>query len=225
MEFRQLGRSGLKVPVLSFGTGTFGGVGDFFKTWGATDVAEARRLVDICLEAGLNFFDTADIYSRGASEEVLGQALEGRRNDVLIATKATFSTGPGPNDKGSSRYHLVRAAEASLRRLRTDHIDVYFMHGFDALTPVEETVRALDDLVRAGKVRYVGCSNFSGWHVMKSLAAADREGLSRYVSYQGYYSLTGHHPRVVAKLAVTDHLTARARYEGWYRTYGPNSSA
>ena len=191
MEFRQLGRSGLKVPVLSFGTGTFGGVGDFFKTWGATDVAEARRLVDICLEAGLNFFDTADIYSRGASEEVLGQALEARRNDVLIATKATFSTGPGPNDKGSSRYHLVRAAEASLRRLRTDHIDVYFMHGFDALTPVEETVRALDDLVRAGKVRYVGCSNFSGWHVMKSLAAADREGLSRYVSYQGYYSLVG----------------------------------
>ena len=191
MEHRQLGRSGLKVPVLSLGTGTFGGVGDMFKKWGSTDVAGATRMVDICLEHGLNFFDTADIYSGGASEEILGQAIKGRRDDVLIATKATFSTGSGPNDKGSSRHHLIRAAEASLRRLGTDHIDLYFMHGFDALTPVEESLRALDDLVRAGKIRYIGCSNFSGWHVMKALATSERYGLARYVSYQGYYSPIG----------------------------------
>lgn len=191
MEHRALGGSGLKVPVLSFGTGTFGGKGQFFERWGKTDVAEAKRLVDVCLESGVSFFDTADIYSRGASEEILGAALEGRRNEALIATKASFSMGNGPNDKGSSRWHLVRACEASLRRLRTDHIDVYFMHGFDALTPVEETLSALDDLVRAGKVRYIGCSNFSGWHVMKSLATSERYGLARYVVYQGYYSLIG----------------------------------
>lgn len=191
MEFRQMGRSGLKVPVLSLGTGTFGGKGEFFQKWGATDVQEATRLIDVCLEAGVNFFDTANIYSGGASEEVLGAALKGRRDRAIIATKATFSTGSGPNEKGSSRYHLIKACEDSLRRLQTDHIDLYFMHGFDALTPVEEALRALDDLVRAGKIRYIGCSNFSGWHTMKSLAAADREGLSRYVSYQGYYSLVG----------------------------------
>lgn len=191
MEYRQLGRSGLKVPVLSFGTGTFGGVGEFFGRWGSTDVGQAKRLIDICLDAGLNFFDTADVYSGGASEEILGQAIKGRRDQVLISTKATFSMGEGPNDKGSSRHHLVKAAEDSLRRLGTDHIDLYFMHGFDALTPVEETLSALDDLVRAGKVRYIGCSNFSGWHVMKSLAASERYGWSRYVSYQGYYSLVG----------------------------------
>ena len=191
MEYRTLGRSGLKVPVLSLGTGTFGGVGEMFARWGATDVAEARSLVDRCLDAGVNFFDTADVYSSGASEEILGQAVKGRRDDVLISTKATFTTGKGPNDKGSSRHHLIRAAEASLRRLGTDHIDVYFMHGFDALTPVEEVLRTLDDLVRSGKVRYIGCSNFSGWHVMKSLAASDRHGMERYVSYQGYYSLIG----------------------------------
>ncbi len=191
MEHRQLGRSGLKVPVLSFGTGTFGGRGDFFGRWGETDVAGAKRMIDVCLDAGVNFFDTADVYSGGASEEILGAALEGRRDDVLISTKAVFTMGQGPNDKGASRHHLVRACEASLRRLRTDHIDVYFMHGFDALTPVEECLRALDDLVTAGKIRYIGCSNFSGWHVMKSLAASDRLGLSRYVSYQGYYSLVG----------------------------------
>ncbi len=191
MEYRQLGRSGLKVPVLSFGTGTFGGVGEMFARWGDTDVAQAKRLVDVCLEHGLNFFDTADVYSRGASEEILGQALKGRRDQALISTKATFTMGPGPNDKGSSRHHLVTAAEASLRRLGTDYIDVYFMHGFDALTPVEETLRTLDDLVGSGKVRYIGCSNFSGWHVMKSLAASDRHGWSRYVAYQGYYSLIG----------------------------------
>ncbi len=191
MEHRVLGGSGLKVPVLSYGTGTFGGKGAFFERWGSSDVADAKRLVDICLEAGANFFDTADIYSRGASEEILGAALEGRRHGSLIATKATFSMGDGPNEKGSSRWHLIRACEASLKRLRTDYIDVYFMHGFDALTPVEETLRALDDLVRAGKIRYIGCSNFSGWHVMKSLAFSEQHALSRYVVYQGYYSLVG----------------------------------
>jgi aryl-alcohol dehydrogenase-like predicted oxidoreductase len=191
MEFRQLGRSGLKVPVLSFGTGTFGGQGEFFKTWGATDVAQATRMVDRCLDAGLNFFDTADIYSRGASEEILGAAIKGRREQVLIASKGTFPMGDGPNDKGSSRHHLRSALEASLRRLGSDYLDVYFMHAFDALTPVEETLRTLDDFVREGKVRYLGCSNFSGWQVMKSLAASERHGLERYVSYQGYYSLIG----------------------------------
>ncbi len=191
MEHRQLGNSGLKVPVLSLGTGTFGGRGEFFGRWGDTDVAEARRLVDICIEAGANFFDTANIYSGGASEEVLGAAIKGRRSEVLISTKATFTTGPGANSKGSSRFHLIRACEDSLRRLGTDHIDLYFMHGFDALTPVEETLRALDDLITAGKIRYIGASNFSGWHTMKSLAASDRHGWARYVAYQGYYSLVG----------------------------------
>lgn len=189
MEYRQLGRSGLKVPALSFGTGTFGGVGEMFAKWGSTDVEQARRMVDICLEAGLNFFDTADIYSSGASEEILGQAIKARRNELLVSTKASFAVGSGPNDKGSSRFHLIQACEASLKRLGTDHIDLYFMHGFDALTPVEEVLRALDDLVTTGKIRYIGCSNFSGWQVMKSLAASDRHGWSRYVSYQGYYSL------------------------------------
>ncbi len=191
MEHRLLGRSGLKVPVLSFGTGTFGGTNEFFGRWGKTDVAEATRMVDLCLEAGVNFFDTADVYSGGASEEILGQAVKGRRDQVLISTKATFSMGQGPNDVGSSRYHLVRACEASLRRLGTDHIDLYFMHGFDALTPVEETLRALDDLITSGKVGYIGASNFSGWHLMKSLAVSEKYGLGRYVAYQGYYSLVG----------------------------------
>lgn len=191
MEHRQLGRSGLQVPVLSLGTGTFGTQGEFFERWGSTDAKEATRLVDICLEHGLNFFDTADIYSQGGSEEVLGKAIKGRRDDVLISTKATFQMGEGPNNVGSSRYHIVKAAEASLKRLGTDYIDVYFMHGFDALTPVEETLSALDNLVQSGKVRYIGCSNFSGWHVMKSLATSDKYGWSRYVSYQGYYSLIG----------------------------------
>lgn len=191
MEYRQLGRSGLKVPVLSLGTGTFGGAGAMFSKWGRTDVKEATRLIDICLEAGLNFFDTADVYSSGASEEILGQAIKGRRDQLLISTKATFTMGRGPNDKGSSRHHLMRACDASLRRLGTDYIDLYFMHAYDALTPVEETLRAIDDLQRAGKIRYAGCSNFSGWHAMKSLAVSEREGLTRYVSYQGYYSLIG----------------------------------
>ncbi|HEY1077892.1 MAG TPA: aldo/keto reductase [Fontimonas sp.] len=191
MEYRQLGRSGLKVPVLSLGTGTFGGRGEMFQRWGNSDVREATRLVDICLEHGLNFFDTADIYSDGVSEEVLGQAIKGRRSELLISTKATFTTGSGPNDKGSSRHHLVRACEASLRRLGTDYIDVYFMHGYDALTPPEEVLGALDQLVRQGKIGYIGASNFSGWHLMKALATSERYGLARYVSYQGYYSLIG----------------------------------
>lgn len=191
MEHRLLGRSGFKVPVFSLGTGTFGGVGEFFGRWGSSDVAHATRMVDICLEHGLNFFDTADIYSRGASEEILGQALKGRRDRALIATKATFTMGKGPNEKGSSRFHLLNAVEGSLRRLATDHIDVFFLHGYDALTPMEEVMRTLDDLVSAGKVRYTGCSNFSGWHVMKSLAVSERQGLNRHVAYQGYYSLVG----------------------------------
>ncbi len=191
MEYRQLGRSGLKVPVFSLGTGTFGGTSEFFKTWGNTGVEEATRLVDVCLEAGLNFFDTADVYNSGDAEEILGKAIRGRRDQVLVSTKATFTMGPGPNDKGSSRYHLIRACEASLRRLGTDHIDLYFMHGFDALTPVEESLRALDDLITSGKVGYIGASNFSGWHLMKALAASEKYGLARYVAYQGYYSLVG----------------------------------
>ncbi len=191
MEFRQLGYSGLKIPVLSFGTGTFGGGGDFFKAWGSTDVPEATRLVDICLDAGANMFDTADVYSGGLSEEILGKAIAGRREKVLIGTKATFPMGGGPNDRGSSRYHLIEACEESLRRLGTDHIDVYQMHGFDAITPVEETLSALDNLVKSGKVRYIGCSNYSGWHLMKSLSVSERYGWSRYVAHQAYYSLIG----------------------------------
>jgi aryl-alcohol dehydrogenase-like predicted oxidoreductase len=191
MEYRTLGRSGLKVPVLSFGTGTFGGTNEFFEKWGATDVKEASRLIDICLDYGLNLFDTADVYSMGASEEILGGALKGRRDKALISTKATFSTGDGPNETGSSRYHLIEACNASLKRLGADHIDIYFMHGFDALTPVDETLSALDNLIQSGKVRYIGCSNFSGWHVMKSLATSEKYGLARYVVYQGYYSLVG----------------------------------
>jgi len=191
MEYRQFGRSGLKVPALSFGTGTFGGTNEFFERWGKTDVKEAKRLIDLCLDAGVNLFDTANIYSRGASEEILGQALKGKRQQALISTKATFSVGSGPNDKGSSRFHIMRAVEDSLKRLGTDHIDIYFMHGFDALTPVEETLRALDDLVSSGKIGYIGASNFSGWQLMKSLAASDKHGFSRYVAYQGYYSLIG----------------------------------
>jgi aryl-alcohol dehydrogenase-like predicted oxidoreductase len=191
MEFRTLGRSGLKVPVLSFGTGTFGGGNEFFKAWGASDVAEATRLVDVCLEAGVNLFDTADIYSDGLSETILGKAIAGRRDDCLISTKATFRFGKGPNDVGSSRYHLIRACEASLRRLGTDYIDIYHLHGFDALTPVEEVLSTLNQLVVSGKVRYIACSNFSGWHLMKSLGVADRYGWARYVGHQVYYSLIG----------------------------------
>jgi aryl-alcohol dehydrogenase-like predicted oxidoreductase len=191
MEYRRLGGSGFKVPALSFGTGTFGGKGEFFAAWGQTDVKAATRLVDICLEAGLTMFDSADVYSAGAAEEILGEAIKGRRNQVLISTKATFRRGDGPNDVGSSRFHLIEAVDAALRRLQTDHIDLFQLHGFDALTPIAETLSALDDLVRAGKIRYVGCSNFSGWHLMKSLAVAERYNLPRYVAHQAYYSLVG----------------------------------
>ncbi len=193
MEFRTLGRSGLKVPVLSFGTGTFGGSNEFFRAWGATDVKEATRLVDICLEAGVNLFDTADVYSDGLSETILGKAIAGRRDDVLISTKATFRMGglDGPNDLGSSRYHLIRACEGSLQRLGTDYIDIYHLHGFDAFTPVEEVLSTLNHLVESGKVRYIACSNFSGWHLMKSLAFSDKFGWARYAGHQVYYSLIG----------------------------------
>ncbi len=191
MEFRQLGGSGLKVPVLSFGAGTFGGSGEIFRAWGATDVAEATRLVDICLDAGVNLFDTADIYSSGMSEEILGKAVAGRRASVLISTKGSFRSGTGPNDSGSSRHHLTDAIHSSLKRLNTDYIDIYQLHGFDVATPVEETLATLNDMVRAGKIRYIGCSNFSGWHLMKSLAVSDRYGWARYVAHQAYYSLVG----------------------------------
>jgi len=193
MEFRQLGRSGLKVPLFSLGTGTFGGTGAFFERWGTTQGQEAARIVDLCLDHGLTMFDTADVYSAGMSETVLGQALKGKRERALISSKATFSMGDGANDVGSSRHHLIRACEASLRRLQTDHIDLYFMHGFDALTPVDETLRALDDLISAGKIGYIGASNFSGWQLMKSLATSERYGLGRYVAYQGCYSLVSRH--------------------------------
>ncbi|TYC49749.1 aldo/keto reductase [Rhodobacterales bacterium] len=191
MEYRTLGHSGLKVPVLSFGAGTFGGSGPLFGAWGNTDVEEARRLVDICLEAGVNLFDTADVYSNGASEEVLGAALKGRRNEVLISTKAGLPMGEGPHDAGSSRLRLIRSVEEALTRLGTDHIDIFQLHAFDAFTPVEEVLSTLDVLVRDGKIRYAGVSNFSGWQIMKSLAAADRHGWPRYVANQVYYSLVG----------------------------------
>ena len=191
MEFRRLGGSGLKVPALTLGTGTFGGSGEFFQAWGSTQAEEATRLVDICLESGLTMFDSADVYSNGLAEEVLGLAIRGRRDQVLISTKATFRSGDGPNDVGSSRFHLIRAVEASLKRLGTDYIDLFQLHGFDAVTPVEETLSTLNELVRSGKIRYIGCSNFSGWHLMKSLAVADRYGWARYVAHQAYYSLIG----------------------------------
>ena len=189
MEYRLLGGSGLKVSALSFGTATFGGGNDFFKAWGETDIAEARRLLDICFEAGVNLFDTADGYSDGRSEEILGKALEGRRDRALISTKAYFPMGDGPNDLGTSRYHLRRALEGSLRRLGTDYVDIYHLHGFDALTPIEEVQETLNTFVREGKVRYIAASNFSGWHLMKSLAVADRYGWTRFVAHQVCYSL------------------------------------
>ena len=191
MDYRFLGRSGLKVPVLSFGAGTFGGSGPLFGAWGNTDVDEARRLVDICLEAGVNLFDTADVYSGGASEAVLGAALKGRRDQALISTKTSLPMGDGANDAGSSRHRLIRAVEDALKRLDTDYIDLLQLHAFDAATPVEEVLSTLDALVRAGKVRYVGVSNFSGWQIMKALGVADQHGWPRYVANQVYYSLIG----------------------------------
>lgn len=191
MEYRYLGKSGLKVPVLSFGAGTFGGSGPLFSHWGTSDVAEARRLVDICLEAGVNLFDTADNYSDGASEEVLGEAIKGRRDALLLSTKMSLPLGDGPNESGSSRFRLIRSVEAALGRLGTDYIDLLQLHAFDAFTPVEEVLSTLDQLVRDGKVRYVGVSNFSGWQIMKSLAVAEKYGWPRYVANQVYYSLIG----------------------------------
>ncbi|MGO4223547.1 aldo/keto reductase [Lysobacter sp. TAF61] len=191
MEYRFLGNSGFRVPALSFGTGTFGGKGDLFGSWGNTDVAGATRLVDICLDAGLNLFDSADVYSGGMAESILGAAIKNRRDEVLISTKATFRFDDGPNNVGSSRFHLINTVDAALKRLGTDYIDLFQLHGFDAHTPVEETLSTLDNLVRAGKIRYLGVSNFSGWHLMKSLSASDRYGWSRYVANQTYYSLIG----------------------------------
>lgn len=189
MEFRRLGHSGLRVPALSFGTGTFGGGTEFFKAWGATDAAGASRLIDICLDHGVCMFDSADGYSLGLAEEILGKAIAGKRDRLLISTKTTFPVGPGPNDYGSSRQHLTEAVERALVRLGTDRIDLLQLHGQDYNTPVEETLHTLDQLVRAGKVRYIGCSNFSGWHLMKSLAVSERHGWPRHVAHQAYYSL------------------------------------
>ncbi|HEY5347126.1 MAG TPA: aldo/keto reductase [Rhizomicrobium sp.] len=191
MEYRLLGRSGFKVPALTLGTGTFAGRGEFFAAWGSTQAKEATRLLDICLDAGLNMFDSADIYSAGGAEEVLGAAIKGRRDKVLISTKYNFRAGDGPNDAGSSRFHILKATDAALARLGTDYIDLVQLHGFDALTPVEETLSTFDALIRAGKIRYIGVSNFSGWQLMKSLAASDRYGYPRYVAHQAYYSLIG----------------------------------
>ena len=191
METRYLGNSGFKVPVLGFGAGTFGGKGPLFSAWGNTDNAQATRLIDISLEAGLNFFDTADVYSDGASESILGAAVKGRRDQVILSTKTGLRAGEGPNDAGASRLHLLQAVDKALQRLGTDYIDLLQLHAFDAMTPVEETMSTLDGLVRAGKVRYLGVSNFSGWHVLKSQAVADQRGYARYVANQTYYSLVG----------------------------------
>ena len=191
MEYRLLGGSGFSVPVLTLGTGTFGGKGDFFKAWGETDVKEATRLVDVCLDAGLTMFDSADMYSGGAAEEILGGAIKGRRDKVLISTKAGFPGPGGPNDVGSSRFHLINAIEGSLRRLGTDYIDLFQIHCFDAMTPLEETLATLDHMVRAGKIRYIGCSNYSGWHLMKAQAISERYGWAKFVAHQAYYSMIG----------------------------------
>ena len=190
MEYRRLGRSGLMVPALSLGTGTFGGVGRL-AAWGATDATEARRLLDICLDAGVSMFDTANVYSLGESERVLGEAIKGRRDKVLVSTKATFRFGDDPNAVGSSRFHLIKTVDEQLARLGSDHIDLFQLHGFDAQTPIEEVLYTLDTLVRAGKIRYTGVSNFSGWQLMKSLAVADKYGYPRHVANQTYYSLIG----------------------------------
>lgn len=189
MEYKQLGNSGLRVPVLSLGTATFGGGNDFFKAWGSTQVNEAARLIDLCLDNGINFFDTANVYSTGAAETILGKALGSKRSEVILSTKATFPMGEGLNDFGSSAIHLIKACDESLKRLGTDYIDIYHMHGFDANTPIEETLRTLETLIQSGKVRYIACSNFSGWHLMKSLSIAERYGWSKYIAHQVYYSL------------------------------------
>ncbi|WP_066819427.1 aldo/keto reductase [Sphingomonas mali] len=191
MEYRQLGSSGLRVPALSFGTGTFGGQGPLFSAWGTSDVAEARRLVDLCLDAGVTLFDTADVYSSGASEEILGAAIRDRRDTVLISAKTGLPMGDGPQDWGASRARLIRAVEDALRRLGTDYIDLLQLHALDASTPAEEVMGTLDRLIAAGKVRYAGVSNYPGWQIMKAQAIADRHGWPRLVAHQVYYSLIG----------------------------------
>jgi aryl-alcohol dehydrogenase-like predicted oxidoreductase len=189
MEYRQLGNSGLRVPVLSFGTGTFGGGTEFFKAWGSTEVKDATRIVNLCIDAGVTMFDTANVYSRGIAEEILGKAISGLRDKILISTKATFPMSGEVNDFGSSRFNIIKSCEDSLRRMNIDHIDIYHMHGFDATTPIDETLHALNTLIQSGKVRYIACSNFSGWHLMKSLSIAERYGWSKYVAQQSYYTL------------------------------------
>lgn len=189
MEYRRLGRSGLRVSALAFGTITFGGANEYFRAWGSTDVAEAARLIDICLDHGLNLLDCADVYSNGAAEEIVGQVIKGRRDQLLLSTKAVLPMGVGPNDYGASRHHLIAAVDGALKRLGTDYIDLFQLHAWDGLCPVEETLATLDSLVRAGKIRYIGCSNYSGWQVMKSVAASDARGYSRFVANQAYYSL------------------------------------
>jgi aryl-alcohol dehydrogenase-like predicted oxidoreductase len=189
MDYRRLGHSGLRVPALSFGTGTFGGGNEFFKAWGTTDATGAARLVDLCLDHGVSMFDSADVYSAGLAEEILGHAIKGKRDRVLISTKATFPTGPGANDFGSSRQHLIETVDKALKRLGTDHIDVFQLHGQDYNTPLDETLATLDQLVRSGKLRYIGASNFSGWHLMKSIGVSERYGYPRHIAHQVYYSL------------------------------------
>jgi aryl-alcohol dehydrogenase-like predicted oxidoreductase len=188
MEYRTLGKSGLKVSSIAMGTFSFGGVGAFAKV-ASQDVPDAKRLVDVCIDGGLNLFDTANMYSLGRSEEILGEALRGKRDDVLISSKARMRVGDGPNDEGVSRFHLIRECERSLKRLQTDHIDIYHMHEWDGVTPLEEMLSALDSLTRAGKIRYIGCSNYSGWHIMKALATADQRQLPRFVTQQIHYTL------------------------------------
>jgi aryl-alcohol dehydrogenase-like predicted oxidoreductase len=189
MEYRQLGNSGLRVPVLSFGTGTFGGGTEFFKAWGTTEVQDATRIVNLCVDAGVTMFDTANVYSRGIAEEILGKAITGLRNKILISTKATFPMTGQENDYGSSRFNLIKSCEESLRRMNVDHIDIYHMHGFDATTPIDETLSTLNTLIQSGKIRYIACSNFSGWHLMKSLSISERYGWSKYVAQQSLYTL------------------------------------
>jgi aryl-alcohol dehydrogenase-like predicted oxidoreductase len=191
MDYRQLGASGLKVPALSFGAGTFGGQGPLFSAWGNTDIEEAKKLVGICMDAGVVMFDTADVYSNGVSEEILGAAVQGHRGNVLISTKLGLPVGDGPNEAGTSRARIISACELALRRLKTDYIDLLQLHAFDASTPIEEVLMALDMLIRSGKIRYIGVSNFAGWQLMKSLAMAKDLGCARYVAHQVYYSLLG----------------------------------
>jgi aryl-alcohol dehydrogenase-like predicted oxidoreductase len=188
MEYRQLGRSGLRVSALALGTMTFGGKGNFGAV-GATDVEGARRQIDMAIGAGVNLIDTADAYSQGTAEEIVGRAIQGKRDDLLLSTKVRMATGDGPNDAGLSRYHIINGVEASLRRLGTDHIDIYHVHEWDGQTPLDETLETLDTLVRSGKVRYLAASNYAGWQLMKALAVADAHDYQRFVAQQIYYSL------------------------------------